>query len=129
ARLAAMEDETDAAFPTVTREAPYIHVDRARDGRGVRIRQRREGDDMPPVGESDMGVFSLSARACFEHLPVYARDALPGGGTGERNFLPFLAWGAPRGVVSPCACTDPGEAVGINTPEDLAAVAAYLARR
>jgi hypothetical protein len=36
---------------------------------------------------------------------------------------------AARGVVSTCACTDPSEAVGINTPEDLAAVAAYLARR
>jgi bifunctional UDP-N-acetylglucosamine pyrophosphorylase / glucosamine-1-phosphate N-acetyltransferase len=129
ARLAAIEGESDVAFPTVIRDVPYIHVDRARDGRVVRIRQRREGDDMPPAGESDMGVFSLSARACFEHLPAYARDAVPGAGTGERNFLPFLAWMAARGVVSTCACTDPSEAVGINTPEDLAAVAAYLARR
>ena len=84
---------------------------------------------MPRSGESDMGVFSLSARAAAEHLPIYAREATPGAGTGERNFLPFITWMAARGVVTTCACTDPREALGINTPDDLATVAAYLASR
>ena len=69
ARLAEVEDDSDVALPTVAREAPYIHVARDGGGRVARILQRREGDDMPPAGESDIGVFSLSARACFEHLP------------------------------------------------------------
>jgi len=128
-RLAAAEDDSDVAFPTVARAAPYIHVARDHGGRVMRILQRREGDIMPPAGESDIGVFSLSARACFEQLPVYAREAVPGAVTGESNFLPFIAWIAARGLVATCACTDAREAVGINTPEDLAAVAAYLASR
>ena len=129
ARLAEAEDRSDLALPTVQRDDPYIHLDRAADGRVVRVLQRREGDVMPQVGESDIGVFSLSARACFEQLPLYARDAVPAGGTGERNFLPFIPWMAARGTVVTCACADPREAVGINTPEELSAVAAYLAGR
>ena len=130
ARLAEAEDDSDVALPTVAREAPYIHVAREGGGRVTRILQRREGDVMPSAGESDIGIFSLSTRACFEHLRVYAREAVPGAVTGERNFLPFIAWiAAARGRVATCACTDAREAVGINTPEDLAAVAAYLASR
>ena len=130
ARLAEAEDDSDVALPTVAREAPYIHVAREGGGRVTRILQRREGDVMPSAGESDIGIFSLSTRACFEHLRVYAREAVPGAVTGERNFLPFIAWiAAARGRVATCACTDAREAVGINTPEDFAAVAAYLASR
>jgi len=129
ARLAEAEDGSDVALPTVEREDPYIHLDRAADGRVIRVLQRREGDVMPPVGESDIGVFSLSARACFEQLPLYGLDVVPAGGTGERNFLPFIAWMAARGTVVTCPCADSREAVGINTPEELAAVAAYLAGR
>jgi len=129
ARLAEVEGGTDLVLPTVTRDAPYIHLDRDAAGRVIGVRQRREGDEMPRSGESDMGVFSLSARAAAEHLPIYAREATPGAGTGERNFLPFITWMAARGVVTTCACTDPREALGINTPDDLATVAAYLASR
>jgi bifunctional UDP-N-acetylglucosamine pyrophosphorylase/glucosamine-1-phosphate N-acetyltransferase len=129
ARLAEAEEGSDLALPTAEREHPYIHLDRDADGRVTRVLQRREGDVMPPVGESDIGVFSLSARACCEHLPIFARDVVPAVCTGERNFLPFIPWMAARGTVVTCACADPREAVGINTPEELAAVAAYLAGR
>jgi bifunctional UDP-N-acetylglucosamine pyrophosphorylase / glucosamine-1-phosphate N-acetyltransferase len=129
ARLARVEEGSEAALPVVRREAPYIHFARDASARIHAVLQRRERDVMPPVGESDMGVFSLSAHACFDLLPLYARAAVPGATTGERNFLPFIAWVAARGAVTTCAGTDPLEAVGINTPEDLAAVAAYLAQR
>jgi hypothetical protein len=95
----------------------------------IGVLQRREGDEMPLSGESDMGVFSLSPQACFDLLPIYAREAAAGAQTGERNFLPFVAWLAARGILRTSACTDRREALGINTPEDLAAVAAYLAGR
>jgi bifunctional N-acetylglucosamine-1-phosphate-uridyltransferase/glucosamine-1-phosphate-acetyltransferase GlmU-like protein len=129
ARLAEVERGSDVALPTVPRDAPYIHLARDASGRVTGILQRREGDEMPPAGESDMGLFSVSPRACFELLPLYAREAAPGAGTHERNFLPFIPWMTTRGVVTTCACTDPREAVGINTPDDLATVAAYLADR
>jgi bifunctional UDP-N-acetylglucosamine pyrophosphorylase / glucosamine-1-phosphate N-acetyltransferase len=81
-RLAAHTSGTEAALvmPTVTRNDPYIHLERDPAGRIVRVLHRREGDPMPDAGESDMGLFAMSARAY----------------------------------------------VGINTPEDLAAVERYL---
>ena len=84
---------------------------------------------MPGHGENDMGVFSLSRRAATEWLPEYARTSEPGAGTRERNFLPFVAWVSGRGSVVTCACTDPIEAVGINTPAELETVERVLRAR
>lgn len=128
-RLAAAEPETAVTLPLVTRDAPYIHFDRDADGRIAAVRQRREGDAMPARGDSDMGLFSLSAEAAFVYLPAFASTAVPDRGTGERNFLPFVPWLAARARVATLAATDPMEAIGVNTPEDLAAVEAWLLRR
>ena len=91
------------------------------------MRQRREGDVMPERGESDMGLFSLSSRRVPSmSCQRFAATATAEGGTGERNFLPFIPWMAQRGHVRTFAATHPMEAVGINTPEELAAVSAWL---
>jgi bifunctional N-acetylglucosamine-1-phosphate-uridyltransferase/glucosamine-1-phosphate-acetyltransferase GlmU-like protein len=116
-------------MPTVTRSFPYIHLERDASGRIVRVLHRREGDPMPELGESDMGLFALSASGYHELLPLYAADVAPGSGTGERNFLPFIAWLAPRGTVVTFPSVDDIEAVGVNTPDDLAVVERYLASR
>ncbi len=125
-RLAATEDDSAMTLPVVTRDMPYIHFDRDEQQRIVRVRQRREGDVMPERGESDMGLFSLSSRVAFDELQRFAATATAEGGTGERNFLPFIPWMAQRGHVRTFAATHPMEAVGINTPEELAAVSAWL---
>ena len=117
------------AFPVVSRQDPYIHFPRGADGRISGVLQRRENDPMPAEGESDMGVFSLSMTAYSQRLPDFARSAAVGSGTGERNFLPFIPWLAAREPVLTVPCTDPREAIGINTPEELAAVEAWLERR
>ena len=53
---------------------------------------------------------------------------MTGAGAGERNFLPFIPWVAQRRpVIIPSE--DPEEAIGVNTPEELRAVEAYLQRR
>ena len=84
---------------------------------------------MPPVGESDMGLFALSCYSYDNLLPQYAQDVSLGGATGERNFLPFIAWvnGAHEVVTFPAV--DAMEAVGVNTPEELQVVEKYLAIR
>lgn len=128
-RLTAESSDADMVFPTVRQETPYIHLDRDTDGRIVRVLHRREGDRMPAVGESDMGVFALSGHAYSRRLPEYARDATTGGTTGERNFLPFIPWLVQRGSVRTFPCTDPMEAIGVNTPDDLARVEDWLAQR
>jgi bifunctional N-acetylglucosamine-1-phosphate-uridyltransferase/glucosamine-1-phosphate-acetyltransferase GlmU-like protein len=128
-RLSRAEPASDVALPVLERDEPYIHFERDASGRIVRVLQRREGDAMPARGENDLGLFSLSHRAAVDWLPEYARDARPGAATAERNFLPFVAWAAARGEVATCACTDPIEAVGINTPAELEAVERALRRR
>lgn len=116
-------------LPTVHRRDPYTHFERDAQGRLSRFLQRREGDEMPAEGESDMGVFAL-ARDTFEHdLAEYARTVVPAAGTGERNFVPFVPWLAQRKTVVTFPCTDPMEAIGINTPEELHTIETWLRGR
>ena len=129
ARLADREGEALVALPTITRDNPYIHFERDALGRISAVRQRREGHRMPARGDSDMGLFSLSAHAAAIDLPAFAATAIPDAGTGERNFLPFVHYQAARGVVVTIAPTEDIEAIGINTPDDLARVEAYLNTR
>lgn len=125
----AAHPDAAAILPTLMRTNPYIHFDRDDDGRLLGVRQRREGDEMPAEGESDMGLFALAAGAARQ-LPAYAALAAPGRGTGERNFLPFLPWLSAQGlVVRTFAARDDAEAIGVNTPDDLASVERYLAGR
>jgi hypothetical protein len=93
------------------------------------VAQRREGDALPEDGESDVGLFSLSREAFMEELPTFARQAAPGRRTGERNFLPFVSWMAARGALYTLPIAEPIEALGVNTPDDLARVEAELAAR
>jgi bifunctional UDP-N-acetylglucosamine pyrophosphorylase / glucosamine-1-phosphate N-acetyltransferase len=114
-------------MPTVHQEHPYIHLERDSTGRIVRVLHRREGDVMPDIGESDMGLFGLSRKSYLEWLPAYARGVEIGRATGERNFLPFIPWIARTETVTTFAAHDAIEAVGVNTPDDLAMVERYLA--
>jgi bifunctional UDP-N-acetylglucosamine pyrophosphorylase/glucosamine-1-phosphate N-acetyltransferase len=113
-------------MPTVQQQRPYIHLQRDATGRIVRVLHRREGDVMPDVGESDMGLFALSAASYSDRLPQYARSVEVGRATGERNFLPFIPWLARTETVTTFPAESPIEAVGVNTPQDLALVEEYL---
>ena len=125
----AAQGERALVMPTVPQEHPYIHLARDADGRIARILQRREGDDMPLKGESDMGLFALSRSAFERDLTQYAREAHVGTATGERNFLPFIPWLAARAEVATFPCTNPMEALGVNTPEDLDTMETWLRGR
>jgi bifunctional N-acetylglucosamine-1-phosphate-uridyltransferase/glucosamine-1-phosphate-acetyltransferase GlmU-like protein len=132
ARLAAAGEARPTpalVLPTVWRNDPYIHFERDLSGRIIAVRQRREGDDMPPRGESDMGLFGMTRQVFDRELQAFARDAIPGTGTGERNFLPFVPWLAERATVATISSTDAREAVGVNTPEELRAVEEWLRTR
>jgi bifunctional UDP-N-acetylglucosamine pyrophosphorylase / glucosamine-1-phosphate N-acetyltransferase len=131
-RLAQSSDaspEATVVMPTCMREQPYIHLERGDDHRVTRVLHRREGDRMPLVGESDMGLFSLSRRAYVDDLRAFADAATLGKGTGERNFLPFIPWAETRGGVVTFPCVEEAESVGVNTPDDLARVERYLTER
>jgi len=126
ARDEGMSPAPSAVVPTARVTSPYIHFDRDEQGRLAKVRQRREGDVMPDVGEADSGVFSLSADAYFRALPDYAAAHDRGGRTNERNFLPFLPWLAQRAAVRTIPVSDAIETLGINTPEDLAVAESHL---
>jgi bifunctional UDP-N-acetylglucosamine pyrophosphorylase / glucosamine-1-phosphate N-acetyltransferase len=132
ATVAAVREQALAAPPpamvlaTVAVDRPYIHFDRDVHRCITAVRQRREGDAMPDHGESDMGLFDLSLESYLHDLPAFAADALASAGTGERNFLPFIPWLSARALVRTVAGMSPIEALGINTPEELTAVEAYL---
>lgn len=132
ARLAAVMTSVPrpaAALPLVTRRDPYIHFDRDSRGRLCAIRQRREGDPMPAVGEGDIGVFALSRHAFAVDLEAYASQVPRGRGTGERNFVPFIPWLAQRAAVATFSCTDEREAIGINTADDLRLIEDWMGSR
>jgi hypothetical protein len=69
------------ALPTVRKRDPYIHFERDASGRITRLLQKREGDAMPPEGESDMGLFAL---AC-ETVRSRARGLRARSGARHRN--------------------------------------------
>lgn len=128
-RMAALELETPppaAVVPTARVPDPYIHFDRDAAGRLTAVRQRREGDLMPGIGETDAGVFGLSEHSYDEQLAEYARQAVVGRITAERNFLPFLPWLATRETVVTVPVANAFEARGINTPDDLAFAELHL---
>ena len=131
-RLASERDRhPDAAlvFPTVRQEPPYIHFVRDASGRIANVLHRREGDAMPPVGESDAGLFALSLDAYLDQLTEYDRLGIAGGRTKERNFLPFIPWLAARATVRTFDLQDPQEAIGVNTAADRRALEAHLRDR
>lgn len=126
-RLSAEHPDAAMILPTSRQPSPYIHLERETDGRITAIRQRREGDAMPPVGESDMGLFSLSAEAYLDLLPAFGREAGASTATRERNFLPFIPWLERRGhSVMTFPSTNELEAIGVNTPDDRRRLESYL---
>ena len=125
----ANDPDVALALPTVASETPYIHFARDHAGRIIDVLHRREGDAMPAAGESDMGLFALTRSAYLGDLPGYAEQPAIGRVTGERNFLPFIPWLAGRRRVLTFPAVEAMEAVGVNTPADLARIERYLAAR
>lgn len=123
------DPEPDLVLPTCRGEAPYVHLVRDRNRRITGVLHRREGDAMPETGESDAGVFDMSRRCFLEWLPQYARNPAIGARTAERNFVPFVTWVGQRGIVTSVDCSEREEAIGINTPEELATLEAHLRAR
>jgi bifunctional UDP-N-acetylglucosamine pyrophosphorylase/glucosamine-1-phosphate N-acetyltransferase len=112
-----------AVCPTLWRDHPYIHFERAESGRLVRILQAREGDRMPERGESDSGVFLFRTETLRQHLPpLLASAECLGRLTRELNFLPIFPM--LDNLITAPIMTE-AESVGVNSPAD----AAYLEKQ
>ncbi len=116
-------------LPIVECKTPYVQYDLV-DGVLANVRQSREGDVMYSVGFSDVGVFALSVPGLLDCWRQFVKESAVGAQTNELNFLPFLPflsqrchWNLHTVIVS-----DPVEALGINTPEDLQVTRERFAR-
>lgn len=106
-------------FPICEKQQPYIHMQRNEQGNIVKVLQRREGDDMPAVGENDCGLFGLSGEAYFNLLNEFSQvDQQFGSDTQERNFLPFISWLNGKAQVKTFSAQYEVESIGINTVDD-----------
>jgi bifunctional UDP-N-acetylglucosamine pyrophosphorylase/glucosamine-1-phosphate N-acetyltransferase len=132
AKLQAPQKKPAVTLPVVRIEKPYVeYVFDAKD-RLTEVKQSREGDDCRTGGLADVGVFLLSGgEPLMEEWSRYQKSRLAGSVTGEVNFLPFLAHlsSVAGWPVSRYETGDAAEAVGINTPEDLAFARALFQAR
>jgi bifunctional UDP-N-acetylglucosamine pyrophosphorylase / glucosamine-1-phosphate N-acetyltransferase len=110
-------------LPVVRMAQPYVEYVFNSAGQLTHIRQSREGDACEPNGFSDVGVFLLSGGQGLSHeWSRFRANAATGSLTGEINFLPFLVHlsSQAKWPVNRYETHDSAEAIGINTPEDLA---------
>ncbi len=113
--------------PMVLRANPYIHFDRDERGWLAGLKQAREGDSMPAIGESDTGFFCFETTALSRLLDrLRAESGGVGTATREFNLLPVIPLAAQREVVLTPRVMRLEETVGVNTSEDAAMVEAYL---
>jgi bifunctional N-acetylglucosamine-1-phosphate-uridyltransferase/glucosamine-1-phosphate-acetyltransferase GlmU-like protein len=110
-------------LPVVRSPRPYVEYVFDAAERLIQVRQSREGDACAPGGFTDLGVFLLGGGpALADEWRRYLAAGVTGTITGEVNFLPFLVHLSVRAgwPVHRHECLDPSEAIGLNTPEELA---------
>lgn len=109
-------------LPLVSVANPYVeYVFDARQ-QLVAVRQSREGDACAPGGLADVGVFVLTGGdQLIDAWTRYQAGSLISRQTREVNFLPFLTYLSTNvgWSVLQYQSTNPAEALGINTVEDL----------
>src|ERR1700722_4822004 len=121
--------DPQATVPTMKRADPYIHFERDAAGTIVSLLQAREGDTMPPEGESDTGFFCFRTDALRSWIDLMrtSPDAV-GNRTRETNLLPVIPIGVRLGRVLTPRCVRRDETVGINSAQDAIAVENFLRR-
>lgn len=115
--------------PTIRKRSPYIHFEKDSKQRILRVKQQREGDSMPELGESDMGLFSMSPEAYDLLNNEFSKVSDVGAETGELNFLPFIPWLAERDYVVTVSGTNDFESIGVNTLTDAKKLKEWMRER
>jgi bifunctional UDP-N-acetylglucosamine pyrophosphorylase/glucosamine-1-phosphate N-acetyltransferase len=125
------QEKPGMTLPLVRVPRPYVEYVFDLSGRLTHIRQSREGDVCETNGFADVGVFLLSGGAALiDEWTRYQRGCTMGSVTGEINFLPFLVHLSSSGWrVNRYETNDPDEAIGINSPEDLAFARELMRKR
>jgi bifunctional UDP-N-acetylglucosamine pyrophosphorylase/glucosamine-1-phosphate N-acetyltransferase len=107
-------------IPVAQLDRPYVQYCFDNEDQLQEIRETREGAVCDARGFSDVGTFALDVAGLDAAWRRYSEEGMVGARTGEINFLPFLPYLAGNGwKVSRVPVSDPLEARGINSPEDL----------
>ncbi|MDR0765091.1 MAG: NTP transferase domain-containing protein [Synergistaceae bacterium] len=125
-------ERASMTLPTIYSRDPYIHLRRDEKGRITDILQAREGDVMPPAGESDCGLFFMRSSVVLNYFKrmKMEEEEIPakfrGKQSQEFNFLPILS--CLSNVVSLRIISNE-EALGVNTRDDAKRISSYLKER
>lgn len=108
-------------IPLVKLEKPYVHYEVDEFNNFIELLQEREGDSLPSIGYSDIGVFMLRTHEIQKDWLTYLeKPSRFGGKTHEINFLPFLQFLAKLGrKMNFLYVDDPFESLGMNTSSQL----------
>lgn len=120
--------EAVLTLPTVMKDHPYVTIERDSRGRLMQVVQSREIATTATRGESDCGLFMFSRDRLFRTLrEAKAQDQGLGATTGEFDLvklLPLFEQGP--GSVLTVRINDESESLGLNTPEEAAAIERLL---
>jgi bifunctional N-acetylglucosamine-1-phosphate-uridyltransferase/glucosamine-1-phosphate-acetyltransferase GlmU-like protein len=121
-------EETTLVLPLVSRENPYVHYESNEAGCFIRVLQRREGDMMPSIGESDCGVFAFNTK---ELQGVFRQEIEKGISlsqvTKEWNFLPLLPqFDTNSEAVKALRLDSLEQTIGVNDAQDVAILEKYF---
>jgi len=125
------EKDSFCTIPLVKLHNPYVHYE-IDDAKGLKeILQAREGDLLPKIGYSDIGVFLLKSRNLDVEWNRFLKESRKlGNVTNEINFLPFLLFLAQSGKkMNFLHVNDPFESIGMNTQDDLKKLRSTIEKR
>lgn len=107
-------------LPTFWKKNPYIHFEKDRNNKIIRVLQAREKDKMPIEGENDAGLFCFSTEILFKILSDGSLINCLGSETKEYNLLPIIPFFEKGDAsVALLRIIDEEETIGINTWEDV----------
>jgi bifunctional N-acetylglucosamine-1-phosphate-uridyltransferase/glucosamine-1-phosphate-acetyltransferase GlmU-like protein len=115
------ENDVDCTIPLVKVQNPYVHYEINQFNQLENLYQSREGDSLPNIGFSDIGVFLLKTNNILAEWESYLKQfPSPSITTHEINFLPFLLFLSKNGKkqIFPII-QDAFEATGMNTKIEL----------
>jgi len=115
------ENDVDCTIPLVKVQNPYVHYEINQFNQLEKLLQSREGDSLPSVGFSDIGVFILKTNNIMTQWESYLKQTPHlSNTTGEINFLPFLLFLSKNGKRQDFPIIENAfEATGMNTRIEL----------
>jgi bifunctional N-acetylglucosamine-1-phosphate-uridyltransferase/glucosamine-1-phosphate-acetyltransferase GlmU-like protein len=125
------DSKSFCTIPLVKKIDPYVHYEIDTSNKFINLLQSREGDLLPSIGNSDIGIFLLNSESIVSEWDRFlGQDISLGNITNEINFLPFLFFLAKSGKkMNFIHVADSFESLGMNTPDELERLRHVLVER